>query len=217
LILLTERSAAPQGRARRRPLRLVATVLLAAATLLAAASARAQTTKIATDLQAVFAATTTPAVNWARDLNGVRYVKVLIVSNADDAELTGLRSAVMAAGGSIYYRYSFVLALAALLPANKVGTIAARTDVQSISPNRLMTRAASTLETVTGAAAIRTTGTTLYSQISGMTGKGIGIAFLDSGISWQHAAFKDDGGASRVREAISFVKAGDAVRAGVRD
>ena len=36
---------------------------------------------------------------------------------------------------------------------------------------------------------------------------------LDSGISYQHATFKDDGGSSRVREAISFVKAGDAVRA----
>jgi serine protease AprX len=139
---------------------------------------------------------------------------VLIVSNADDAELSALRSAVMAAGGSIYYRYSSVLALAAMLPASKVAAIAARTDVQSISPNRLMARAASTLESVTGTAAIRTTGTTSSASITGMTGKGIGIAVLDSGISWQHANFKGDGGESRVREAISFTKAGDAVRAG---
>ena len=114
--------------------------------------------KIATDLQAVLSAAQTPSINYAKDVNGARYVKVLIVSNADDAELTGLRSAVMAAGGSIYYRYSSVQALAAMLPANKVSTIAARADVQSISPNRLMARTASTIESVTGTAAIRSTG-----------------------------------------------------------
>jgi serine protease AprX len=126
--------------------------LCAAALLLNAAPAAAQSAKIATDLQAVLSAGTTPVINWARDVNGVRYVKVLIVSNADDAELSNLRKAVMAAGGSIYYRYSSVLALAALLPAGKVAAIAARSDVQSISPNRLMTRSASTLESITGAA-----------------------------------------------------------------
>ena len=75
--------------------------------------------KIATDLQAVVSATTTPSLSWAKDVAGARYVKVLIVSNADDPELTSLRSAIMAAGGSIYFRYSSVLALAAMLPASK--------------------------------------------------------------------------------------------------
>ena len=99
-------------------------------TLMVAGTAQAQTsTKIARDLQAVLQASTTPKINWAKDINGTRYVKVLIVSNADDAELAGLRSAVMSAGGSIYYRYSSVLALAARVPANKVATIAARSDV----------------------------------------------------------------------------------------
>ena len=199
----------------RSPLVLVLMLTLALAN--PAAHAQTASSKIARDLQPALTATTTPTINWAKDINGVRYVKVLIVSNSDDAALTALRSAVMAAGGSIYYRYSSVLALAALLPANQVSTIAARSDVQSISPNRLMTRSASTIESVTGTAAIRTTGTTNYSSITGATGKGIGIAVLDSGISWQHAEFLDDGGASRVRESISFTKVGDAVRAGVTD
>ena len=194
---------------------------LLSATLLATAlsvSAQTNSTKIARDLQPVLTASSTPTISWARDVNGRRYVKVLIVSNSDDAELTALRSAVMSAGGSIYYRYSSVLALAALVPADKVGGLAARSDVQSISPNRLMTRSASTIESVTGTAAVRYTGTTAYSSISGYSGRGIGIAVLDSGISWQHANFAGDGaGESRVRESVNFTKVGDAVRAGVTD
>ncbi|MEO8806719.1 MAG: S8 family serine peptidase [Burkholderiaceae bacterium] len=199
------------------PLRSLLTLALVSGLINPLAHAQTGSNKIARDLQPVLTAATTPLINWAKDVNGVRYVKVLIVSNSDDAALTTLRAAVMAAGGSIYYRYSSVLALAALLPANQVGAIAARSDVQSISPNRLMTRSASMIESVTGTAAIRTTGTTNYNGTNGVTGNGIGIAVLDSGISWQHADFLGDGGASRVRESISFTKAGDAVRAGVTD
>ena len=56
--------------------------LLSAALLATALSVSAQTnsTKIARDLQPVLTAATTPAINWARDVNGRRYVKVLIVS-----------------------------------------------------------------------------------------------------------------------------------------
>ena len=140
------------------------------------AGAQANSQKIAPDLRTVLAAATTPTLSWARDVNGVRYVKMLIVSNADGAELIALRAALMAAGGS-------ELALAALVPANQVGNLAARVDVQSVSPNRLMTRATSTVQAVTGTAALRTTSATNDSQITGVTGKVIGIAVLDAGIA----------------------------------
>ena len=202
-------------RLRRAALALLVPLLLGSPVLHAQT---ATSPKIAADLQKALSASKTPALNWTRDINGVRHVKVLIVGQTDDVELGGLRSAVMSAGGSIYYRYSSVLALAAMLPASKVAAIAARSDVQSISPNRLMTRSASTLELVTGAAAVRATGTTNYSQVSGYTGKGIGIAVLDSGISWQHRNFRGESASeSRVREAVNFTRAGDAVRAGVTD
>ncbi|MBL8334684.1 MAG: S8 family serine peptidase, partial [Rubrivivax sp.] len=203
--------------------RFLGSLLLSACALAASLSsgtvwAQTAASKISADLQKVLSATTTPALNWTRDVNGVRHVKVLIVGNTDDAELAALRRAVMDAGGSIYHRYSSVLALAALLPANKVSTIAGRADVQSISPNRLMTRSASTVETLSGADAVRPTGSTNYMQLAGYTGKGIGIAVLDSGISWQHANFRGESASeSRVRESIDFTKAGDAVRVGVTD
>jgi serine protease AprX len=43
------------------------------------------------------------------------------------------------------------------------------------------------------------------------------MAVLDSGIAWQHAAFKNDLGGNRLIKSVSFIKAGDAVRAGVTD
>jgi len=201
-----------------RPFAFLLPLLALVAGLLAWPAAQAQSTKIARDLQAALSSSTTPRLNWVRDVNGQRHVKVLIVSNSTDPELSALRSAVLGAGGSIYYRYSSVMALAALLPANRVAGIASRSDVHSISPNRLLTRTASHLERVTGAASLRTTGSTNWGGLAGMTGRGIGIAILDSGIAWQHAAFAGDGSSeTRVRESHDFTKGGDAVRVGVTD
>ncbi|HEY2970035.1 MAG TPA: hypothetical protein VGK75_16900, partial [Casimicrobiaceae bacterium] len=48
--------------------------------------------KVARDLQAGIALGTTPAVKWARDIKGVRYVQVILVSNSADPEMTDLRA-----------------------------------------------------------------------------------------------------------------------------
>ena len=57
---------------------------------------------------------------------------------------------MLAAGGSIYLRFVSVPALSeVLLPANQVYAIAALSDVQSISPNRMTARSASVLEQAT--------------------------------------------------------------------
>src|SRR2546429_5265696 len=56
--------------------------------------------KLARDLQAGIDAGTTPAVNWARDIKGARYVQVIVVSNAVDPEMTDLRAFVLRTGGS---------------------------------------------------------------------------------------------------------------------
>ena len=207
------------------------------------AAALAQTSKMATDLQSQMAAqtvttvinklamavasatgsskTTTltaPTVSWSKTIGGVTYLKVLIVSSSTDPDLSSLRAAVLAAGGSVYYRYTSVTALSAMLPANKVNAIAALAEVQSISPNRIVTQTASTLEAVTGVANVRATGGTSFASNTGMTGNGIGIAVLDSGIAWQHRDFSDDvTSTSRVRQRVNFLKTGDASLVGVRD
>ncbi|MFY7857465.1 MAG: S8 family serine peptidase, partial [Rubrivivax sp.] len=117
----------------------------------------------------------------------------------------------------IYYRYTSVQAMAVLLPAPAVWTLATRADVQSISPDRVLASSSSTLEAVTGAAAQRATGTTAYHAMSRGTGRGVGIAIVDSGIAWQHETFRDDTGMSRVREAADFTKISTALRSGAVD
>ena len=51
----------------------------------------AQAGKIAADLASAIGAGTTPVVSFAKDVNGVRMVKVLIVSNGSDPDLASLR------------------------------------------------------------------------------------------------------------------------------
>jgi hypothetical protein len=70
--------------------------------------------KVARDLQAGIALGTTPAVNWARDIKGVRYVQVILVSNSADPEMTDLRAFVVRTGGSVLARHSFIHALTAI-------------------------------------------------------------------------------------------------------
>ena len=181
--------------------------------------AQAQTvdpaSKIAADLRATIAAPTTPKLSWAKDVSGVRYVKVLVISNGSDPDLVSMRGDVLAKGGSVYFRYVSVAVLSVLLPANRVAEVAARSDVQSISPNRMTARTASLLETTTGASTLRSmSGNTYF----GLDGTGIGIAILDSGIAWNHMALRDATlTTSRVKRAVDFQKVGDATLVGLKE
>ncbi len=167
----------------------------------------AQTTggsKIASDLLKVIAKPSDPKTNWYKQVSGRPLVKVLIVSASGEPDLATLRRSVLDAGGSVYYRYTSVSALSALLPLDKVTAIASLPDVQSISPNRITSRTQSELELITGAAAVRGA-----SGIVRLDGSGIGIAMLDSGIAWNHASMNDAAGRSRVVRAVNVQKVGD--------
>ena len=174
----------------------------------------ATSSKIAADLQQVIAAPSTPKLNWANDIRGVRYVKALVISNTSDSDLVALRADVLARGGSVYTRFLSVSALSVLLPAHQVAAIAQRSDVQGVSPNRLTARTASTLESTTGALNLRTYRGGTY---TGLDGAGVGIAVLDSGIMWDHLNLADPAGASRVSRSVDFQKVGDAAALGVKD
>src|SRR2546430_8584656 len=87
-------------------------------------SAKAQTaapvhanaqSKVARDLQAGIALGNTPAVNWARDIHGARYVQVIVVSNSADPAMTELRAFVLRTGGAAPARPSGVSAPAGVL------------------------------------------------------------------------------------------------------
>jgi serine protease AprX len=154
-------------------------------------TAHAQTidpaTKLAPDLVSALNAPNPPKVAWLNvTATSVRYAKVVIMAVSPDPLLTDLRSAVVAAGGSVYYMYQSVQGISAMLPGGQVLAIAARPDVDSISPNRLAAKAASLLEMTSGTSNVRTT---MLGVRTGYDGTGVGIAILDSGIYYKHGAF----------------------------
>ena len=76
-----------------------------------------------------------------------------------------------------------------MLLANQVNALAARSDLQGVSPhNRMTTRTASLLAQSTGVTNLRTTSGTSY---TGPDGAGMGIARLDSGIMLSYKAMLD--------------------------
>ena len=169
-------------------------------------SARAQTssgTKIAADLASVLTMTSQPALTWAKwfDSNQTLYVKVVVVASSDDPDLAGLRQAVLAGGGSVNYVFASVRAMAAMVPAPLVPTIAQRSDVLMVVPNRPAGRAGGLVQDATGAsAAARLVGSTPAD------GRGVGIAILDSGIDYTHRNLMDPAGkVRRVVQAADMV------------
>ena len=169
--------------------------------------------KVADDLQAVVdAGTDAPAISWLNLTSGVPLIKAVVVSNSADPDMDKLRAAVLANGGSVFARYYAVSALLAMLPIDKVATIAARADVASISPNRAIARTASLLELASGAVTVgaRSPRTYAGAAYTGLDGSGVGIALLDSGISSNHAAFQRVGtDGSRVLRSVNLQWVGD--------
>ncbi len=137
--------------------------------------------KIASDLKAALNSSGISA-KWAATTSRGTYVQVVVSSSSVDPSLAALRSAILAAGGSVFYVYQSTPAILAVLPAAAVGTIADRSDVSSVVPNRTAFRTASFLQDIAGASGARTANGTAYS------GAGVGIAVLDSGIDTCHAA-----------------------------
>src|SRR5437867_2340200 len=169
----------------------------------APAQANAQS-KVARDLQAGIALGHTPAVNWARDINGARYVQVIVVSNSVDPEMTDLRAFVLRTGGSVLARHSGIHALTVLMTAGTVNAMAQRNDVVSVSPNREARQTASTLESITGALTSNVRTNSTKTGYSGWDGTGIGIAVLDSGVMKAHDGFLDGSGVTRVARNVDM-------------
>ena len=131
---------------------------------------------------------------WAKDTPRGRLVQVVIsADNSTDRSFTGLRRAIVQAGGSVHRHYDSIGALYALLPAAIVSQIASRTDVITIAPNRDVIATSSFLEQTTGAGAVH-----IGSAGPGLDGSGVTIAVLDSGIMGSHQMLLAPNGKSRV-------------------
>ena len=159
--------------------------------------------KIARDLQDALDAPTTANVRWAREINGQRHVQVVIMSSASDPEMTNLRAHIKGLGGSVHVAMPGLRAVTATLPAAQVAKLAERSDVFTVAPNRATARTASTVESITGAVASNVRTHSSGSTYTGLTGIGIGIAILDSGVMRTHDAF--DNGAARVKRNVNML------------
>jgi hypothetical protein len=87
--------------------------------------------KVSQDLTAALSVNSITGTKWAKETSAGRMVKVLVMARPTvDPDLVNLRSAVVSAGGSVYYRYISVSGLAVVLPAAKVIDLARRSDVR---------------------------------------------------------------------------------------
>ena len=146
---------------------------------------------------------------WARDDNGVRQVELIIVgkaAGADPADQAELRAQVERLGGRVVARHGFMRGMTVRLPADQMAALAQRADVASISPNRSTARTASTLEAITGATNASVRSYSSKTSYSGLDGKGVGIAVLDSGVMSAHKAFSDGLLGSRVKKSVSMLR-----------
>ncbi|HEY8706835.1 MAG TPA: S8 family serine peptidase, partial [Burkholderiaceae bacterium] len=164
--------------------------------------------KVARDLDDELVKVGQPKARWARDLNGVRYVQAIVVSNAADPDMADLRRFVLRSGGSVYAVHPAVHAITVQIKAGQVTALAQRSDVVSVTPNRATHRTASSLEFISGALTggnVRTNST--KTSYSGLDGSGVGIAVLDSGVMKAHDAFLDYNGVTRVKRNVNMLNA----------
>ena len=127
-----------------------------------------------------------PGSKWARDVQGIRHVQVVVIGDGADAAMTELRAHVLRIGGSVHAWHPSFRALTVQVPASQVQALAQRADVLSVSPNRTIHRTSSTLEAVTGALTSNVRTYSSKTSYSGIDGAGVGIAILDSGVMRLH-------------------------------
>jgi serine protease AprX len=85
------------------------------------------------------------------------------------------------------------------VPFNQLGTLAARADVAYISPDRPV-KAQNLVGETTGASLVQPS----QGNLPKVTGKGVTIAFIDSGISASHPDFNKNKNKTRILAAVDF-------------
>ena len=93
--------------------------------------------KVAKDLDDAVEAGITPTQRWAKEHLGQRMVQVVFVSGDTDKDMSGLRSEIAHAGGTVNAAMPGLRMLTATLPAKKVKKVAERSDVKFVSPKNL--------------------------------------------------------------------------------
>jgi len=112
--------------------------------------------------------------------------------------------AIRAKGGVKGHAFDSFDALTAVVPQSAVADLAARDDVAYITPDRKVSGQLAITRETTGAALAQSG----FQGTPGVTGKGVGIAIIDSGISAAHPDFQQKNGKSRIVTALDFTNGG---------
>ncbi len=115
--------------------------------------------------------------------------------------------AVVSRGGAKGRAFEMLDVMTALVPRGSLASLSAREDVAYISPDRKVAGAMAVTRETTGAALAQAG----LPNAPGVTGKGVGIAIVDSGISTSHPDFQSRNGKSRVAASVDFTGGGTAV------
>ena len=114
--------------------------------------------------------------------------------------------AITSKGGAKGRAFEALDVMTALVPRGSLASLASREDVAYISPDRKVSGAMAVTRESTGAALAQAG----LQNTPGVTGKGVGIAIVDSGISTSHPDFQTNG-KSRVAASVDFTGNGTAV------
>jgi subtilisin family serine protease len=136
-------------------------------------------------------------------------VRVIIQTNGRPSAAHD--SAISGKGGSKGTTFEAFDAMTAVVPASSVASLAARSDVAYISPDRTVSGQMAVTREATGAALAQAG----LQGVPGVTGKGIGIAIIDTGISTSHPDFKDSKKKSRVAVSVDFTGTGSSNANGI--
>ena len=166
--------------------------------------------KIARDLEIAVNSPLQPGERWVQVKNGRRFVEAIVVSKDSDKTMANLRAHVQRLGGTVNGSFSSVQALLVSVPSKALAEIDERSDVVSITPNRTTRHSYSMLESATGAAtaAVRAYASATATASTGLDGKGIGIAILDSGVMPGHQHFSTGPLGNRVVRSVNMVGQG---------
>jgi subtilisin family serine protease len=90
------------------------------------------------------------------------------------------------------------------VPRSEVASLAARDDIAYVSPDRVVKAQMDVTREATGAALAPKAETTTSPGVPGLTGKGVTIAVIDSGISARHPDFQKRNNNSRIVASVNF-------------
>jgi subtilisin family serine protease len=144
---------------------------------------------------------------WQNPSSGT--VRVILQTNG--AVSVSLIAAIVLQGATVVRQFSTINGLLIELPKSHLLAVAAMPEVERISADHLVRSSGSHLEATTGAEPLRSYNS-LLGTFTGLDGKCVGIAVLDSGIMSTHADLRGLLGLSRVTAATDIVSSNSVLR-----